>query len=485
MSLPVVPTHQRPEGCAPLWRDVALVMSALLTAASGADKQVPAFPGAEGYGAVTRGGRGGRVIEVTSLADKGPGTFRAALEAEGPRTVVFRVAGLITLETPVKIAHPFITIAGQTAPGDGICVRGHTTEINTHEVIIRHLRFRRGNLRSRDDALGGYPVRNIILDHCSFSWGLDENISLYRWIEELPDGKILKHPAENVTIQWCISSEALNLNNHAFGGTWGGRNVSFHHNLFACNTGRNPSIGYGDHVDFRNNVIFNWVHRTVDGGDASSWVNVVANYYLPGPATLGYEVHRRIARPQHLKMFSEAPTPGKWFVADNVVAGHPEVSRDNWAGGVQFDEPDIQEAGGLRELVARVRGTEPFAAARITQHSAVRAHELVLAQAGATLPRRDPVDIRILDQMRTGKMLFSNGIILTPADVGGWPEYTFATVPADRDHDGMPDEWEKQHGLNPDDPGDSAKDADGDGYTNLEEFLNGTDPRRAERLSAP
>jgi pectate lyase len=173
MSLPVVPTHQRPEGCAPLWRDVALVMSALLTAASGADKQVPAFPGAEGYGAVTRGGRGGRVIEVTSLADKGPGTFRAALEAEGPRTVVFRVAGLITLETPVKIAHPFITIAGQTAPGDGICVRGHTTEINTHEVIIRHLRFRRGNLRSRDDALGGYPVRNIILDHCSFSLGLD------------------------------------------------------------------------------------------------------------------------------------------------------------------------------------------------------------------------------------------------------------------------------------------------------------------------
>lgn len=462
-----------------------LALGVLITVACAAEPQVPAFPGAEGFGAGTRGGRGGRVIEVTSLADAGPGTFRAALEAEGPRTVVFRVAGLITLETPVKIAHPFITVAGQTAPGDGICVRGHTTEINTHEVIIRHLRFRRGNLRSRDDALGGYPVRNIILDHCSFSWGLDENVSLYRWIEELPDGKILKHPTENVTIQWCISSEALNLNNHAFGGTWGGRNVSFHHNLFACNTGRNPSIGYGDHVDFRNNVIFNWVHRTVDGGDASSWVNVVANYYQPGPATLGYEVHRRIARPQHLKMFSEAPTPGKWFVADNVVAGYPELTRDNWAGGVQFDPEEVREAGDLPALIARVRGEKPFPAARLTQHSATRAHELVLAQAGATLPRRDPVDIRIIEQMRTGRMLFSNGIILTPADVGGWPEYTFTTAPADRDHDGMPDEWEKQHGFNPGDLGDSAKDADGDGFTNLEEFLNGTNPRRAERPAGP
>ena len=455
---------------------VALVLGALLSVAFAAEKQIPAFPGAEGYGAVTRGGRGGRVIEVTSLADRGPGTFRAALEAEGPRTVVFRVAGLITIETPVKIAHPFITVAGQTAPGDGICVRGHTTEIDTHEVIIRHLRFRRGNLRSRDDALGGYPVRNIILDHCSFSWGLDENVSLYRWLEELPDGKVKKLPAENMTIQWCISSEALNLNNHAFGATWGGKNVSFHHNLFACNTGRNPSIGYGDHVDFRNNVIFNWVHRTVDGGDASSWVNVVANYYKPGPATLGYDARYRIARPQHLTMFSEAATPGKWFVADNFVVGHPEVARDNWAGGVQFDEEEVKGAGSLSELLARVRGSQPFPAARITQQRPELAYELVLAQAGATRPKRDPVDERIIVQVRTGWMLFSNGIILTPADVGGWPDYKFTAAPADRDHDGMPDEWEKKHGLNPNDPGDAAKDADGDGYTNFEEYLNGTDP---------
>lgn len=485
MSRSAIRIRLRPKRRVSQWRWVALVLGALLIAAPAADRQVPAFPGAEGYGAVTRGGRGGRVIAVTNLADAGPGTFRAALEAEGPRTVVFRVAGLVTLETPVKIAHPFITIAGQTAPGDGICVRGHTTEINTHEVIIRHLRFRRGNLRSRDDALGGYPVRNIILDHCSFSWGLDENVSLYRWIEELPDGKIHKHPVENLTIQWCISSEALNLNNHAFGGTWGGRNASFHHNLFACNTGRNPSIGYGDHVDFRNNVIFNWVHRTVDGGDASSWINVVANYYQPGPATLGDEVHRRIARPQHLKMFSEAPTPGKWFVADNLVAGHLGLSRDNWAGGVQFDAEEIREAGDLSALIARVRGGQPFPAARITQHSALQAYELVLAHAGATRPRRDPVDARIIDQMHTGKMHFSNGIILTPADVGGWPEYATAAAPADRDQDGMPDDWEKQHGFDPGDPADGVKDADGDGYTNLEEFLNGTHPHRPEPLPLP
>src|SRR5262249_27131007 len=169
---------------------------------------------------------------VTNLRDAGPGSLRAAVEAEGPRTVVFGVAGIITLETPLAIRHPFITIAGQTAPGDGVCVRGQTVEINTHDVVIRYLRFRRGNLKSRDDALGGYPVGNVIIDHVSASWGLDENLSLYRYIRKTADGKDLKLPVENLTIQWSISSEALDLNNHAFGGTWGGKGCSFHHNLF-------------------------------------------------------------------------------------------------------------------------------------------------------------------------------------------------------------------------------------------------------------
>ena len=261
-------------------------------------EKVPAFPGAEGAGAFTPGGRGGKVIEVTNLNDSGPGSLRQAVEAGGPRIVVFRVSGIITLEKSLAITNPFITIAGQTAPGDGICIRGHTTEINTHDVVLRYLRFRRGNLKDRDDALGGYPVRNIIVDHCSASWGLDENLSLYRYMQKMGGGPDKKRPAENLTIQWCISSEALDLNNHAFGATWGGRNGSFHHNLFACNTGRNPSIGWGDHFDFRNNVLFNWRHRTVDGGDASSMVNIVANYYKPGPAVNPGSARYRICRPR-------------------------------------------------------------------------------------------------------------------------------------------------------------------------------------------
>ncbi len=462
---------------------VTIVLTAALAVAlrsSSAVEPLPAFPGAEGGGAGTRGGRGGKVLIVTNLNDSGPGSLREAVETKGPRTVVFAVSGIIHLQSPLRITEPFITIAGQTSPGDGICIRGHTTEINTHEVILRYLRFRRGNLKDRNDALGGYPQRNVIIDHCSASWGLDENISLYRWM----DGN-KKMPTENLTIQWCISSEALNLNNHAFGGTWGGRNASFHHNLFACNTGRNASIGYGDHVDFRNNVVFNYQHRTFDGGDASSWVNLVANYFKPGPATNEGDIRHRVCKPQHLQMFSEAPTPGKWFVADNFVAGNPKVSADNWDGGVQFEDEDVKRVGSLKALIEKVRGTTPFPAPRITQQSAQEAYELVLAHAGATLPKRDAVDARIIESVRTGKPTFGNGIIDTPADVGGYPEYKSAPAPADNDHDGMADEWERKHGLNPNDASDASADADKDGYTNIEECLNGTNPKQFVDYTKP
>lgn len=439
---------------------------------------VPAFPGAEGAGAVTRGGRGGRVLTVTNLNDSGPGSLREAVATRGPRLIVFAVSGIIHLQSPLRIEEPFVTIAGQSAPGDGICIRGQTTEINTHEVILRYLRFRRGNLKDRNDALGGYPQRNLIVDHCSTSWGLDENLSLYRWIEKTPDGKEHKRPTENLTIQWCISSEALDLNNHAFGGTWGGRNASFHHNLFACNTGRNASIGYGDGVDFRNNVVFNWRHRTFDGGDGSSRVNLIANYFKPGPVTQEGPVRYRIGRPQHLQMFSEALTPGQWYVADNFVEGYPAVSADNWSGGVQFDEPDVQREGSVAALIGKVRAPQPIPAARITQHAAREAYEQVLAHAGASLPRRDAVDTRIVDSVRSGKPRFGTGIIDTPADVGGYPEYRSAPAPVDTDRDGMPDAWERQHRLNPNDASDASLDPDRDGYPNVEEYLNGTDPRK-------
>jgi len=444
---------------------------------------IPSFPGAEGAGAFTPGGRGGKVFEVTNLNDDGPGSLREAIEAKGPRIVIFRISGIITLEKLLTISNPYITIAGQTAPGDGICIRGQTTEINTHDVILRYLRFRRGNIKDRNDALGGYPVGNIIVDHCSASWGLDENLSLYRYMKKMPDGPDKKMPVENLTIQWCISSEALDLNNHAFGATWGGKNCSFHHNLFACNTGRNPSIGWGDHFDFRNNVLFNWRHRTVDGGDASSMVNIVANYYKPGPAVNEGAVRYRICRPQHLDMYSEAQRDGKWYVADNFVLGYPRVTADNWDGGVQFDDAPTQ--ADIKALINKVRATAPAPALPITQQSAEKAYELVLARAGATLPKRDPVDRRIIDIVRSGKPTFQDGIIDIPSDVGGWPQYKSSAAPADSDHDGMPDTWEKKFSLKWNDPYDGARDSDGDGYTNVEEWLNGTDPTQFVEYRKP
>ncbi len=440
--------------------------------------EIPAFPGAEGAGAFTPGGRGGKIFEVTNLNDNGPGSLREALEARGPRIIVFRVSGIITLDKVLSISNPYVTVAGQSAPGDGICIRGQTTEINTHDVVLRYLRFRRGNLKDRDDALGGYPVGNIVIDHCSASWGLDENLSLYRYMKKKPDGPDEKTPTENVTIQWCISSEALDLNNHAFGATWGGKNCSFHHNLFACNTGRNPSIGWGDRFDFRNNVLFNWRHRTVDGGDASSMVNIVANYYKPGPAVNEGSIRYRICKPQHLDMYSEAQRDGKWYVANNFVAGFPDVTADNWNGGVQFDEEYARTPAQIKAAVAKVRAAEPCPAAAITQHLAEQAYVLVLEQAGAVLPKRDPVDERIIRTVRTGKPDLGDGIIDTPSEVGGWPEYKSAPALLDSDHDGMPDDWEKKFGLDAGNPSDGSQDADGDGYTNVEEWLNGTDPQK-------
>jgi len=448
--------------------------------------KLPAFPGAEGGGAWTVGGRGGKVFIVTSLKDSGPGTLREAVEASGPRMVVFAVAGIITLETPLSINHPFITIAGQSAPGDGVCVRGHTTEINTHDVIIRYMRFRRGNLKKRDDALGGNPVGNVIVDHVSASWGLDENLSLYRHMERQPGGgPDKKLPVESITIQWSISSEALDLNNHAFGGTWGGSNSSFHHNLFACNTGRNPSIGMGGEFDFRNNVLFNWRHRTMDGGDGSSRVNVVNNYYKAGPITAG-DLRFRICKVEARNSKDQHPGPGKWYVTGNFVEGFSKISTDNWSGGVQF----APQAKYRDEIIPSptekdVRAREPFPAAPVATQSAEEAYELVLAHAGASRPVRDPVDVRVIESVRTGKTATKTGIIETPADVGGWPEYKAGEIAVDTDGDGIPDWWEKKYGLDPNDPSDSAKDLNGDGYTNLEKYLNGIDPTKLVDYTKP
>lgn len=439
---------------------------------------IPAFPGAWGGGMFATGGRGGRVIEVTSLADSGPGSLREAVEAEGPRIVVFRVAGVIELESDIDVMHPHLTIAGQTAPGDGVCLAYASVNINTHNVILRHLRVRRGKPEGGQgsDNIGGNPEGQVIVDHCSTSWGMDENLSLYRFMQRAPGGDV-KLPTRNVTVQWCITSEALDAKNHAFGGTWGGEDSTFHHNLFACNTGRNPSIGMGGEFDFRNNVVFNWRHRTMDGGDETSLINVINNYYKPGPAT-NDNMRDVMARIEQRDMYSPGNAfraggwyprtpgrPGKWYVAGNYFHGNPEVTANNWRG---MQGP---------EDLARVN--TPFEGWPVNQQSALDAFESVLKLAGATLPRRDAVDARIIESVRTGVTTTPDGIVRDPAEVGGYPTYAFdaADVPADADHDGMPDAWETEHGLDPTNPDDGPQDADGDGYTNVEERLNGTDPK--------
>ena len=445
---------------------------------------VPAFPGAWGGGMFTTGGRGGQVIEVTHLNDSGPGSFRAAIEAEGPRIVVFRVAGIIPLESNIDIDNPNITIAGQSAPGDGICLANHSLNINTENVILRHLRVRRGRPEGGQgsDNIGGNPHGRIIVDHCSASWGMDENLSLYRCMIRQPGGDDLKLPVINLTVQYCISSEALNPKNHAFGGTWGGRDATFHHNLFACNTGRNPSIGMGGEFDYRNNVIFNWRHRTMDGGDETSMMNVINNYYKPGPAANKDMLHV-IARIEERSQYSpgrrfepgnwyadQGKRPGKWYVAGNVMEGSPEVTQDNWLGMRSSDRGKVSD-------LARVN--TPFEAWPVAQETAHEAFETVLAKAGATLPRRDAVDQRVTEMVRTGEVKTELGIVNDPVEVGGYPDYGFTPdeVPVDSDHDGMPDAWETQHQLDPQAATDGPLDADGDGYTNVEEYLNGTNPQ--------
>lgn len=448
---------------------------------------IPAFPGAWGGGMFTTGGRGGEVLEVTNLNDSGAGSLRAALEAEGPRIVVFRVAGIIRLESNLNINHPDITVAGQTAPGDGICIANASLNINTENVILRHLRVRRGDPHGGQgsDNIGGNPVRNIVIDHCSASWGMDENLSLYRYMKPMGDGTEIKLPVENLTIQWCISSEALNAKNHAFGGTWGGRDSSFHHNLFACNTARNPSIGMSGEFDFRNNVIFNWSHRTMDGGDETSLINVINNYYKPGPAT-NDNMRDVIARIEQRSSYSPGSRwkdgdwfpatpkrPGKWYVAGNYFEGAPEVTANNWLGMTNSD----RQRGDELEFYARVN--TPFEAWPVFLQSASEAYESVLAKSGATLPKRDAVDERVTDSVRTLRFSTKDGIIVDPAQVGGYPEYSYDpdSVPTDFDKDGMPDKWEEAHGFDPHDASDGSADADGDRYTNVEEYLNGTNPR--------
>ncbi len=459
---------------------------------------IPAFPGAEGGGMFTCGGRGGKVFVVTSLEDNGPGTFREACEAGGARIVVFNVSGIIRLKTPISIRAPYITIAGQTAPGDGVVIAGESVDIDTHDVIIRHMRFRRGevNVLRRDDAVSGEAIGNIIIDHTSASWGLDESLSLYRnmWSPEPdrhPGRSPEKLPTVNITVQNSIIAETLDTYNHAFGSTFGGLNSTMARNLFANNVARNPSVGMWGDFSFVNNVIFNWWNRTMDGGDYRSMWNIINNYYKPGPITPEESpIRYRIAKPE--KGSIDSTIFGRIYANGNRIHDNKEVSDDNWAGGIQLGMPHEEAV----KYFDQVRARTPFPMADVRIMPASEAFEWVLDHAGATIPKRDEVDTRIVKQARTGVIeyregldakdskyvkrrlpadSYKKGIITDISQVGGYPEYN-GTPYTDSDSDGMPDWWEEKHGLNPNDPADANGDINGDGYTNIEKFINGINP---------
>lgn len=481
--------------------------------------KIPAFPGAEGGGMYTFGGRGGKVLTVTNLNDDGPGSFRWACEQGGARIVVFNVSGNIVLKTPIIVRAPYITIAGQTAPGEGVQISGESFQVDTHDVIVRHMRFRRGNTHVwyREDSFGGNPVGNIMIDHCSCEWGLDENISFYRHMFDLHDGKPKrKVPTVNVTIQNTISAKALDTWNHAFGSTIGGENSSFMRNLWADNTGRNPSIGWGGVFNFVNNIVYNWVHRTADGGEYSTMSNFINNYYKPGPLTpkntpIGYRIVKSESRSN--KLF-DYPQYGRIYATGNIVEGNERVTKNNWDGGIQIADKDLPN-GIPDDVKALMHSNEPFAMPHMTIIPSDQTFDKVLSNVGATMPCRDIVDQRIVEEVRTGqayyvkklpkknpygdmwglsdkskneegffkyrrldKDSYKHGIITSIEQMGGFPKYKKYTAWKDSDGDGMPDEWEIANGLNPNDPSDANLDCNGDGYTNIEKYINGIDTKK-------
>ncbi len=431
------------------WPALLAGLLASLPAPAEADPpEVPAFPGAEGFGASASGGRGGSVYEVTNLNDDGPGSLREAV-SQGNRTVVFRVSGTIDLKKKLVLTKPNLTIAGQTAPGDGICLRNRTFEISTENVIVRYLRSRLGDVsRQEDDSINLRNARKVILDHCSASWSVDEALSLAGTVSE-------------VTVQWCLIAESLNQSIHAKGahgyGSLARANgpVSFHHNLWAHNNGRNPRLGdnYGRPpfpvFDFCNNVIYNYGATCSGLTQGQLKVNYVANYIRPGPSSKA-----------RTPITVGGPSDLHFYIRDNLVDGKDDLTADN----TRFFHP--VEIDGKKQVQTVA---EPFPVRPVRTISAREAYEAVLATVGASLPVRDSVDRRIINEVRERK----GSIIDSQKQVGGWPELKSTAAPLDSDHDGIPDAWEKQHGLNPNDPSDGAKlAADGSGYTNLEVYLN-------------
>lgn len=444
--------------------------------ATPAASQIPAFPGAEGFGAMTMGGRGGRVIEVTNLNDSGQDSLRAAVEAEGPRIVVFRLAGTISLESDLAVTHPYITIAGQTAPGEGITLRPISSAVDaillieTHDVVIRFLTLRAGPPSAGDammiQASDAHDTTNVVIDHDSMSWAVDRNLATW-------------YDVHDISIQWNIFSEGLNCSIHPKGchskgvllGGYasdetktkpGAGNISFHHNLMAHNGERDPYIEASGVIDVVNNVAYNpfgtFSHIDMVDQLVPDWVNYIGNYFKPGPNTeVKYGI--RALNPG---------TPGAGIYVQGNIGPHRKTD--------SLPQANIVDPGSRKYIVSN-----PFPVRTITTTAALQAYDQVLASAGANMglncegtffSRQDSIDKRIVNDVTKG----TGKIIDDPSEVGGWLIIPPATPCLDSDHDGMPDLWEQKYGFNPADPSDNNKDANGDGYTNSEEFLNGTDP---------
>lgn len=408
-----------------------------------------AFPGAEGFGKYASGGRGGKVLVVSNLNDSGPGSLREALREKFPRIIVFAVSGTIDLESDLDVNYGNVTIAGQSAPGEGITLKNYPLKIKGDNVILRYIRSRMGDDRQvQDDAISITGQKNIIVDHCSFSWATDECASFY--------------DNENLTVQYCIISESLNNSvhskgEHGYGGIWGGKRASFHHNLFAHHQSRNPRFhGARYHkqpeleiVDFRNNVIYNWQSNNSYGGEEGKH-NIINNVYKAGPAT---------SSKQDVILDPYEPY-GTFYLEGNMLIGNVEVSANNWLG-----------VYGGEEVVAQVHLTEPVEVEPIPTESAKEACRSVLSGAGASF-RQDKVDKRIVNEVKNGTATYGDGIIDSPSEVGGWPELKSGEIRKDSDRDGIPDEWESQKGLDPDDPTDGSNYTLDKTYTNIEIYLN-------------
>lgn len=476
-----------------------MVSGTLMPAKALADssEKLPAFPGAEGFGRYTTGGRGGTVYHVTTLEDTNTeGSFRWACGRSGKRTIVFDVSGTIYLTSQLKLNRGDVTIAGQTAPGDGICIADYPFQVSADNVIIRYLRFRVGNRhvdKHEGDGLGGMDKKNIIVDHCSVSWSVDECLSLYG--------------SHNTTVQWCIAAQSMvnsghSKGNHGYGGNWGGSGASYHHNLMIHHTSRTPRLGprpgtqMDERMDMRNNVIYNWAGEGCYGGEGMN-VNIVNNYYKPGPATAtrSTAIQQRIASigirtSEYTKHDTSSPNDwdkmwhvwGKFYVDGNVNTKHSNVTKDNWTYGI-YNQITNSKVDNTYSQTTKdtMRLSAPIDFVAVTTHSAEDAFERVLAYAGCS-KSRDSNDETMVYDAREGKATYTGGkdakgsqlaagFINSQDDCGGWPVLNSTEAPADTDGDGMPDEWETANGLNPNDKTDGAKTA-ANGYTNLENYLN-------------